>query len=175
MGSEEGSRDHERFRLDTTVLKDAERVARVTMIVILLTAGTSKFFSHGGFFEYYSTLFQGDLRISLPPFLVDSYLKIVPFIEVGLAFVLISNRYKRCAVYGWFGFMLSLLVGHYILQEWASVNQLIDYIFLGLLTMLLPSHQSWLQRDRKSAVLSMNLLEQSSVGTKSVLTTCDTI
>ena len=40
--------------MNTTLLKDAERVVRVSMIVILLTAGISKFFSHGGFFEYYS-------------------------------------------------------------------------------------------------------------------------
>ena len=35
------------LNMNTTLLKDAERVVRVTMIVILLTAGTSKFFSHG--------------------------------------------------------------------------------------------------------------------------------
>lgn len=33
-------------------LKDAERVARALMILILLTAGTSKFFSGGGFADY---------------------------------------------------------------------------------------------------------------------------
>lgn len=126
-------------------------MVRITMSAILLTAGTSKFFSHGGFFEYYSTLFQADLRISIPPFLVNGYLTIVPFIEIGLGFALISNRYKRRIVYGWFGFMLSLLVGHYILQEWASVNQLPDYMFIGLLCMLLPSHQSWWRRDRLSS------------------------
>jgi hypothetical protein len=50
-------------------LKDAERIVRFTMILILLTAGTSKFFSHGGFFEHYSQLFQGNLRINLAPLL----------------------------------------------------------------------------------------------------------
>ncbi len=57
--------------MNTILLKDAERVVRITMIVILLTAGTSKFFSHGGFLEYYCALFQGDLRITLPRLLVD--------------------------------------------------------------------------------------------------------
>jgi hypothetical protein len=52
--------DPQVFGINTNLLKDAERVVRITMIVILLTAGTSKFFSHGGFFEYYSTLFQAD-------------------------------------------------------------------------------------------------------------------
>ena len=133
--------------IEKTTLKDAERVVRVVMVVILLTAGTSKFFSHGGFFDYYSKLFQGDLRIRLPPFFVDSYLRLTPFVEVGLGCALLSNRHKVPAVYAWFVFMLSLLVGHYILQEWSSVNELLDYFFLGLLCLVLPNHQSWFRRD----------------------------
>ncbi len=127
----------------TRLLRDAERVVRVTMIVILLTAGTSKFYSQGGFFDYYSALFQGNLRITLPRMFVDSYLAAIPFVEIGLGLALLSTRYKRLVVYGWFAFMLSLLFGHYILQQWSSVNQILDYIFLGLLCMLLPAHDSW--------------------------------
>lgn len=133
--------------IEQSTLKDAERVVRVLMAIILLTAGTSKFFSHGGFFEYYAGLFQGGLRIRLPAWLVNAYLQAIPFIEIGLGCVLLSNRHKVLAVYGWFAFMLSLLIGHYILQEWSSVNQMLDYFFLGLLCLVLPSHQSWLRRD----------------------------
>lgn len=133
--------------IEKSTLKDAEQVVRVVMLTILLTAGTSKLFSHGGFLAYYSNLFQEDLRIHIPAFLINSYLQIIPFIEIGLGFALFSNRHKRIAVYGWFAFMLSLLIGHYILQEWSSVNQMLDYFFLGLLCFVLPNHQSWFQRD----------------------------
>lgn len=133
--------------IEKATLKDAERIIRLVMAAILLTAGTSKFFSGGGFFEYYSKLFQGDLRIHLPAFLVNAYLQLIPFIEIGLGCALFSNRHKELAVYGWFAFMLSLLVGHYILQEWSSVNQMLDYFFLGLLCFVLPNHQSWFHRD----------------------------
>ena len=133
--------------IERTTLKDAERIVRVVMVTILLTAGTSKFFSHGAFFAYYAKLFQGDLRIQLPVFLVNAYLQLIPFIEIGLGCALLSNRHKVLAVYGWFAFMLSLLVGHYVLQEWPSVNQMLDYFFLGLLCFVLPNHQSWLRRD----------------------------
>ncbi len=133
--------------MNTTRLKDAERIVRASMIVILLTAGTSKFMSHGGFFDYYSALFQGDLRIVLPRPLVDAYLRLIPFIEIGLGLALISTPAKRFTVHAWFGFVLSLLVGHYVLQEWSSVNQLLDYLFLGLLCLLLPAHRSWFRRD----------------------------
>jgi len=134
--------------IEKVILRDAERVVRVVMITILLTAGTSKFFSEGGFFAYYSGLFQGDLRIQLPKPLIDAYLAAIPFIEIGLGLALISNRYKHVVVYGWFAFMLSLLVGHYVLQEWSAVNQLLDYFFLGLLCLVLPHHASWFERDR---------------------------
>ena len=112
-------------------LKDAERIVRITMIVILLTAGTSKLFSQGGFLDYYSQLFQGELRINLPTSLVNTFLTIVPFIEIGLGLFLLSNRHRNLAVYAWFAFMLCLLFGHYVLQEWSAVNQMLDYIFLG--------------------------------------------
>lgn len=130
-----------------SILKDAERVVRITMILILLVAGTSKFFSQGGFLNYYSNLFQGNLRIQLPANLVNSYLTIIPYIELLLGLALISNKFKRYTVNVWFAFMLSLLVGHYVLQEWSSVNDMLDYIFLGLLAMVLPHHVSWFRRD----------------------------
>ena len=133
--------------IDRVLLKDAERVVRLVMIVILLTAGASKFFSAGGFYGYYSELFQGDLRIQMPSGLVNLYLVCIPFIEVGLGLALVVTRFKPYTVYAWFAFMISLLVGHYILQEWSTVNQMLDYIFLGLLCLVLPSHRGWIKRD----------------------------
>ena len=117
------------------------------MIIILLTAGTSKLFSAGGFYSYYSALFQGDLRIHLTAGLVNLFLASVPYIEIGLGLALLSYKTRRYAVYGWFLFMWALLFGHYILQEWSAVNQMLDYVFLGLLCLLLPYHESWFRRD----------------------------
>lgn len=133
------------------MLKDAERVARILMIAILLTAGTSKLVSGGGFFDYYSGLFQRDLRISLPAGLVNVYLAAIPYVEIGLGLALISHRFKWYAVHGWFLFMLSLTIGHYVLQEWSAVNQMLDYFFLGMVCLVLPRHESWLKRDRTAA------------------------
>ena len=135
--------------ISTQKIKDAERVVRITMILILFTAGSSKFFSNGAFFDYYSELFQGDLRINLPSSMVDLFLLTVPFIELTLGLALLSNKYKSYTAYAWLGFMLSLMFGHYILQEWSAVNQMLDYIFLGLLYLVLPAHSSWLASDRQ--------------------------
>ena len=127
-------------------LKEAERIVRLIMIAILLTAGTSKFFSQGTFQEYYLTQFQGDLRISLPPVLVKVYLEAIPFMEILLGIALIFGRTRDIAIYGWFLFMLSLLIGHYVLQEWSAVNQMLDYFILGLACLVLPYHKSLLTR-----------------------------
>lgn len=129
------------------VYKDAERLVRVVMVTVLLTAGISKFFGLDGFFDYYSKLFQGDLRIRVPAPLVNAYLHSIPFIEIGLGCALLWNRHRRIATYCWFAYFLSLTVGHYILQEWSSVNQMMDYFFLGLLCFVLPAHHSWFRRD----------------------------
>ena len=128
-------------------LKDSERIVRILMIVILLTAGTSKLFSAGGFYDYYAGLFQADLRIVLPAPLVNLYLRLIPFIEITLGLLLIFNRIKWLAVHAWIAFMLTLTVGHYVLQEWSAVNQMLDYFFLGILCLVLPCHSSWLRRD----------------------------
>ena len=37
--------------------------------------------------------------------------------------------------------MLSLLVGHYVLQEWSAVNQMLNYFILGLIAYVLPEHR----------------------------------
>ena len=142
--------------IERSTLKDAERVVRITMIVILLVAAISKFCSHGTFFDYYSKLFQGDLRIRVPKPLVDTYLHLIPFSEIILGCCLISQRHKRIFTYAWFAYFLSLLVGHYILQEWSSVNQMLDYIFLGLLCLVLPNHQKWFRRDTNSPSKPVN-------------------
>ena len=132
-------------------LKDVERVVRLTMILILVTAGTSKFFSQGGFFDYYSQLFQGDLRIQLPPVLVNIFLSAVPYVEVLLGMGLLLNQIRSRVIYAWFVFMWSLLFGHYILQEWSAVNQMLDYVFLGVLCFVLPHHSGWFHRDEEAS------------------------
>jgi len=126
--------------ITTKKLIQVEFVARSLMSLILLTAGISKLFSAGGFANYYSGQFaQDSLRINLPTSLVDIYLNLIPFIEIGLGAALLVTALKRYTVYAWYLFMASLLVGHYVLQEWSAVNQMLAYFFLGMICHLLPS------------------------------------
>ena len=118
-----------------------EFVARSLMALILLTAGTSKLFSEGGFAAYYAAQFGAEsLRINLPNGLVRLYLTLIPFVELGLGTALLIARLKPFTIYAWYGFMASLLVGHYVLQEWSSVNQMLSYFLLGMVSHALPSY-----------------------------------
>lgn len=123
-------------------LTDIEQVARWLMALILLTAGTSKLFSDGGFAAYHLSQFTSDsLRIQMPAGVIKLYLNVIPFIELSLGTALLFARLKPYTIYAWYGFMASLLVGHYVLQEWSSVNQMLSYFFLGMLCHALPDKQ----------------------------------
>ena len=126
--------------LDIKKQVDVERMARWLMALILLTAGISKFFSKGGFRGYYSGQFANpDLRINLPAFSFDFYLTLIPFIEVILGAALFVTALKKYTVWAWYAFMASLLFGHYVLQEWSEVNQMLPFFFLGMICHLLPT------------------------------------
>ena len=134
--------------LNPRYLKDAERFLRVVMVVTLLTAGVSKLFSAGGFYEYYASLFANpDLRINLPMFLVSPFLKLTPFIEIAIAGALAVTPIRRAATVAWWIWFLNIEFGHYVLQEWSAVNEIIPYQILGALAYVLPNHQSWFARD----------------------------
>lgn len=121
-------------------LKQVELISRWLMALILLTAGTSKLFSGGGFKTYYFGLFSNQaLRLNPPNSIVELYLAAIPFIELSLGAALLVTALKRFTIYAWYAFMASLLVGHYILQEWSSVNQMLGYFFLGMICHLLPT------------------------------------
>ena len=130
-------------------LKDAERFLRVVMVLTLLTAGVSKLFSGGGFYEYYSGLFANpELRINLPMVLVNLFLTLTPFLEIGVAVALAVNRIRRAAIVVWWLWFLQIEFGHYVLEEWSAVNEIIPYQIVGVLAYILPHHVSWLRRDR---------------------------
>ena len=126
--------------IERTKLVEIEFVSRALMALILLTAGTSKLFSGGGFKEYYAGLFADEsLRLKIPDWVITLYLSGIPFIEIGLGVCLLIASLKPYTVYAWYLFMASLLVGHYILQEWSSVNQMLAYFFLGMICHALPA------------------------------------
>lgn len=129
-------------------LKDSERILRLVMIVTLATAGSSKLLSDGAFYEYYRALFANPaLRIHLPGILVKLHLLITPFVELSIAVGLLFTRYRRLVTIAWCAFFITIEFGHYVLQEWSAVSEIIPYLLLGAFSYILPNHQSWVKRD----------------------------
>ena len=134
--------------MDSIYFKDAERLLRLTMIVTLLIAGISKFYSHGTFYSYYLQEFTKDtLRLQLPGSIYKVYLQLIPYLEVVLSLSLLWSRYRRYFTIAWVLYFISLEVGHYILQEWSAVNEMVPFILLGTTNYVLPAHRSWFSRE----------------------------
>ena len=133
----------------TLYLKDAERLLRFTMILTLLVAGVSKLFSDGAFYDYYFKAFTNDtLRLQLPALLYKIYLSIIPYLELLLSLALVWSRHRRIFTVAWVVYFISLETGHYILQEWSAVNEMIPFILLGTAVYILPAHMSWFSRHK---------------------------
>ena len=133
-------------------LKNAELLLRLTMIVTLLVAGISKFCSDGNFHKYYLKLFSNpDLRINMPSFLSDIYLSLIPFIEVGIAIALITSVKRRFFIVVWILYFISLEIGHYILEEFTSVDLIIPIILFGIIAYILPAHDAFWQKEKSSS------------------------
>ena len=128
-------------------LKNAELLLRLTMTITLLVAGISKFCSHGNFHKYYLKLFLNpSLRINVPSFIIDAYLSLIPFIEVGIALALITSI-KRCLfIVIWIVYFISLEVGHYVLEEFTSSDLIISIILFGVVAYILPAH-NWFKTN----------------------------
>lgn len=124
-------------------LKNAELILRTTMIITLLIAGISKLFSNGNFHKYYLKQFSNEeLRINLPSFSFDIYLKLIPFIEVGIALALITSFKRRFFIVVWIAYFITLELGHYVLEEFTSANMIIPFILLGTAAYILPAHKN---------------------------------
>ena len=123
-------------------LKNAELLLRLTMIITLLVAGISKFCSHGNFHKYYLKLFQNpSLRINVPSGIIDVYLSLIPFIEVGIALALITCIKRRLFIVIWIVYFMSLEMGHYFLEEFTSSDLIISIILFGVVAYILPAHE----------------------------------
>jgi uncharacterized membrane protein YphA (DoxX/SURF4 family) len=131
-------------------LKNAELLLRLTMVVTIFVAGLSKFCSGGNFHKYYLKQFANpDLRINLPTSLFDTYLSLIPFIEVGVAIALATSVKRRFFIVVWIVYFISLEVGHYVLEEFTSVDLIIPIIFFGVAAYILPAYELPWQKSKR--------------------------
>ncbi|MBK7981096.1 MAG: hypothetical protein IPK06_14035 [Ignavibacteriae bacterium] len=128
--------------IELKTLKNAELLLRFCMMVTLIIAGISKFCSHGSFHDYYLLLFTKDsLRIQLPSIIYNIALTIIPYIEILIGMGLFLTKYRLVFIVIWVFYFIFLEVGHYILEEWLSVDAMIPFVLLGVAAYILPAHE----------------------------------
>lgn len=90
----------------------------------------------------------------LPMPLVHVALYMIPFVEVALGAFLILGLLTRWAVIGGLVFMLILLFGHLVRQNWSGAHIVMHYgLYYWILLVLLS--QNWLSLDnRRSNAIS---------------------
>ena len=138
--------------IELRTLKNAELLLRTAMIITTLVAGISKLCSNGNFHKYYLKLFTNPgLRINLPSLLFDIYLSIIPFIELGIAIALITGMKRRFFIVVFVLYFISLEIGHYILEEFTSVDLITLFVLLGVSAYILPAHEIFWVKSKNNA------------------------
>ena len=133
--------------MNQETLKNAERIMRLFLISLLVMTAMYKFAIGGDHFvNWYMPKFAQN-PYGLGMVLIDSFLRLIPLIEIVLAIGLIFERTRNTALYGYFAFLIALMFGHFALSEFHEVNGLFDYMFGGLLIYILPRHPHLLWRD----------------------------
>ncbi|MEX0298401.1 MAG: MauE/DoxX family redox-associated membrane protein [Kordiimonas sp.] len=133
--------------LDTNRLKDAERIIRIFLIMLLSMSGVYKFmigFDH--FVNWYEPKFTPN-AYQLPMWSIKMYLYTHPVIELVLATGLIFSRTRNITLYAYFSMIIVLMLGHFAIDEFHEVNGLFDYMFGGLLIFILPHHPTLWWRE----------------------------
>lgn len=132
--------------MNTVQLKNIERLARIFLIVLCLTGAFYKIFGLAGFVAYYIGIFT-KAAYHLPVILTKPLLYLLPFLELGIGFMLLFNKTRITGLYAYFSFIMLMMLGEYFMDHFREVNGIPDYLFMGLLCMFLPAHQSLFKND----------------------------
>ena len=138
--------------IEPRILKNGEFMLRLIMAVTMFAAAISKLFSGSVFREYYLTLFSNpDLRINLPVGFVQTYLNVVPFVELIIAFGLLIPKLRRYFAVAFVFYILSLTAGHFILEEIDIMHSIIPLAIVGIIDYILPAWEDYTDINSRKA------------------------
>lgn len=127
--------------------KNIERIARLFLITLLLVGAAYKLLDLENFVNYYTGLFSKSFVFKLPLSLVSLLLVVMPFIELIIGLSLLFHKTRVIGLYGYLFFILTMMLGEYFMDNFHNVNGTLDYMFMGILCYLLPSHTYLFKND----------------------------
>ncbi|SNY99459.1 MauE/DoxX family redox-associated membrane protein [Flagellimonas pacifica] len=144
--------------MNTNNLKNIERIARIFLILLLLVGAVYKLLDLGNFVTYYSDLFAKSYVFKIPTGLTKALLYTMPFVELLIGLCLLFYRTRTIGLYGYLVFIMFMMLGEYFMDNFHNVNGTLDYMFMGMLCILLPSHKSLFKNDSKNEKDQQNLI-----------------
>ena len=136
--------------ISTAQLKNVERLARIFLISLCLVGSSYKFFHpYGymdGFVSYYMDLFE-KASFGIPTSWIFPALYMATFIEMTVGLLLIFGKTRTLGLYSYFCFIMIMFTGEYFMDNFHNVNGIPDYLYMGLLCLALPHHQSIFKND----------------------------
>jgi hypothetical protein len=70
--------------------------------------------------------------------------------ELAIGLGLLYTPLKRFFTHTWCLYFVMLEFGHYVLEQWSSVNEMIPIILMGAFCLILPEHKSWFTRSPRA-------------------------
>ncbi|WP_299523863.1 MauE/DoxX family redox-associated membrane protein [uncultured Lutibacter sp.] len=128
--------------METKNLKSIERIARVFLILLLIVGASYKLMDLENFVTYYEGLFTKSYVFKLPRGLILVLLYVMPFFELLIGFLLIFSKTRFFGLYGYLIYIMTMMLGEYFMDNFHNVNGTLDYMFIGFLCILLPTHKS---------------------------------
>lgn len=135
--------------MNTNNQKNIERIARIFLILLLLIGATYKLIDIENFVTYYQGLFSKSFVYKIPEGLVIILLYSLPFIELFIGLVLLFRKTRIIGLYGYLGYIMLMMLGEYFMDNFHNVNGTLDYMFMGMLCLILPAHNSLFKNDKE--------------------------
>lgn len=136
--------------MNTNNLKNIERIARVFLILLLLIGAVYKLLDLDNFATYYGGLFSKSYVFKIPAGLIKVLLYTMPFVELLIGISLLFSKTRTTGLYSYLFFIMAMMLGEYFMDNFHNVNGTLDYMFMGMLCILLPSHRSLFKNDDKN-------------------------
>lgn len=108
----------------------AALLLRLSLGMLFLIAALNKFLSEGGAAGVSQTIVDSFKDTYLPAFAVVPYSYVLPYVELALGLGLIVGVFTRHLLFACGLLLISLALGMAVKQEFATVTQNLNYVFM---------------------------------------------
>jgi hypothetical protein len=132
------------YSVSDTVLRRAELLLRLSLILVMFVGGLGKMFAWE---KFVATAAAGFVESPLPMSLVRGFLSCVPVIELALGAWLLSGAHREWALLAVGILLLSFQFGHMMMQDFPGLSRVIVDLLLVAMCLCLPPFRRGVRPD----------------------------